>query len=49
MVDAVRLMSNPEQTGVLLPATGADGVWKIVTEIVPAGLSAQPGTNAVTE
>jgi hypothetical protein len=49
MVDAVRLISNPEHTGVLLPAVGAAGVWKIVTETVPAGLRAQPGTNAVTE
>lgn len=45
---ADKLSVNPEQIGLLLDAEGADGVWKIVTEVVPAGLG-QPPTVAVNE
>jgi hypothetical protein len=38
----------PEQTGVLLPPVGADGIEFTVTEVVPAGPT-QPATVAVTE
>ena len=46
---AVKLISLPTQTGELLPAVGAMGVWLIATNVVPAELVGQPGTVAVTE
>ena len=45
----VRLRSDPEQIGELLPATGAAGVGFTVTDTVPAALEGHPGTVAVTE
>lgn len=46
---AVRLKVEPRQTGVLLPASGAEGVWKIVTLVVPGALGGHPPTTALTE
>ena len=48
MEEAVSEISLPKQTGLLLPATGADGVGLIVTEVVPE-TTEQPGTLAATE
>jgi hypothetical protein len=45
---AVRLIAEPAQTGLLLPAVGATGAGFITTVVVPAAL-AQPPTVAVTE
>jgi hypothetical protein len=45
---AVKLKVLPEQTGVLLPPVGADGIEFTVTEVVPTGPT-QPATVAVTE
>lgn len=45
---AVKLKFCPVQTGELLPAEGADGVWLIVTEVVPTG-PVHPFSVAVTE
>ncbi len=49
MVLAVKLNVLPKQTGELLPATGAEGVWKIVTLVVPGALGGHPPTTALTE
>ena len=46
--DAVKLKSIPTQIGLLFPATGATGVWFIVTLVVAAVL-VQPLVVAVTE
>ena len=47
MALAVRLRSLPVHTGVLLAATGAAGVWFIVTEVVLIG-PVHPLTRALT-
>lgn len=49
MVLAVKLNAVPTQTGVLLPADGAEGVWLIVTLTVPGALGGHPPRVAVTE
>jgi len=50
MVLAVKLKSPPRHTGELLPAVGAEGVWLMVTETVPAGVLTHPfAPIAVTE
>ena len=48
IVPAVKLKVVPRQTGVLLDAEGAPGVWLMVTEVVLAELP-HPLTIAVTE
>lgn len=47
-VPADKLSVNPAQIGLLLDAEGAEGVWLMVTETVPAVLG-HPPTVAVTE
>ena len=46
---AVKLRLCPEQTGELLPATGAAGVWLMVTATVTVASGGHPGTDAVME
>ena len=48
MLLAVKLKSFPEQTGVLLPGTGATGIGFTVTEVVAVG-PAHPATVTLTE
>ena len=47
MGDAVKFKVDPSQTGLLLPAVGADGIGLTTTVVVPAAL-VQPATVAVT-
>jgi hypothetical protein len=48
MLLAVRFNAEPVQTGLLLPAVGAEGGELTTTTVVPAALR-QPETVAVTE
>ena len=48
IVFAVKLKVVPTQTGLLLAAVGADGVWLIVTTVV-ADDPVQPATVTATE
>jgi hypothetical protein len=48
IVPAVKLKVEPTQMGVLLPPVGAEGVERIVTEVVPA-VPVHPKIVAVTE
>ena len=49
IVPAVKLKVVPSQTGELLDAAGAAGVWFMVTAVVPADPVHPPGKVAVTE
>ena len=49
MVVAVKLNVVPRQTGVLLPAVGAEGVGLMTTVVVPGELGGHPPTTAETE
>ena len=48
MVEAVRLIVEPTQRGLLLDAVGAAGIALTTTVVVPAG-PVHPATVAVTE
>lgn len=49
IVPADKLSAEPAQTGELLLEEGTDGVWLIVTAVVPGELGGHPPTTALTE